>query len=522
ITSDNETPCILISNTDVHYIIEDCDLSGTLEGISGWPAVLLWSTNGIIKDSNIHDCDIAIRTLGSKINVFNNSLSNCLSSGIIEGGNNNTFRLNNITSTGSSGFQSVFFGGINPIDSVVVNNTFFSTPTSYPESQILLSRVSGIMFINNTIISHNNVMDIGLSQDLYFKDNDVKVDSTQVNVIDFYFCINVTIEGDSVSSIPQPHYRNNVMFTSSNNITIMSTSLTNTTVYCDACSGINIVDTVFLDGGLRTIHSRGEVNVTSSTFEGADGLSIYSDSPSFVTDNVLYSCGGMYVHSNDSIVHNNTVTHSGEVFTDGSRNTFTNNTIIHCGIGIEIEEGANNSVFYNLFLDNIIYIVDNGVNTLFDNNVDMGNYWDIVPPVNDRWPVVLDDDAPIIEELGDITLNVSELSSLVWNIIDKTPTEYTIYIDGEVIYSGEWNSSQITLDISSLTEGTYNLTLVVTDYNGNTASTTTILTVTSETTTTPTTTTLPDLTVLYIALGAGATVIAIIMIILFVRRRSRT
>jgi hypothetical protein len=69
--------------------------------------------------------------------------------------------------------------------------------------------------------------------------------------------------------------------------------------------------------------------------------------------------------------------------------------------------------------------------------------------------------------------------SITWNPTDEYPLSYMVFVDGTVLMSGDWNSSSesITVDVGGLDAGEYNYTIEVSDFAGNTAMDTVMVTV---------------------------------------------
>lgn len=125
-----------------------------------------------------------------------------------------------------------------------------------------------------------------------------------------------------------------------------------------------------------------------------------------------------------------------------------------------------------------------------------------------------------------------------WSFTELLPDSYWLLIDNVTVESGNWDGSQISVDVGGLSEGVYNVTLAVNDTSANVASSSVVLTVaaattTSSTTTTTTTTTAPptetgstsqppgwgDNTILILMAIAGIAVVVIIVVILSRRRK---
>ncbi len=117
--------------------------------------------------------------------------------------------------------------------------------------------------------------------------------------------------------------------------------------------------------------------------------------------------------------------------------------------------------------------------------------------------------------------------NVTWTAYDLNPANYSIFLDGLLITTGQWNSSgeSITANLDHLAVGEFNVTLVVIDLAGNSAVNTVTVTVEGESTTptidtttnTPTTSEVPITMVIIIAVS-GTLVIIIIAVLLFKKR----
>ncbi|MFW9854468.1 MAG: NosD domain-containing protein [Candidatus Thorarchaeota archaeon] len=92
---------------------------------------------------------------------------------------------------------------------------------------------------------------------------------------------------------------------------------------------------------------------------------------------------------------------------------------------------------------------------------------------------VVDITSPIISHLPDQTYVEGTASVIItWEISDNDAGAYEIYLDGVPYYSDRWiKNSSVSIDVGNSPAGTYNYTVVVTDYSGNTAVDTVIVTV---------------------------------------------
>ncbi|MBD3160212.1 MAG: hypothetical protein GF309_15650 [Candidatus Lokiarchaeota archaeon] len=65
-----------------------------------------------------------------------------------------------------------------------------------------------------------------------------------------------------------------------------------------------------------------------------------------------------------------------------------------------------------------------------------------------------------------------------WSFSDAFPDSYVLYINGTEEEGGSWDGSELSFDVGGLSVGAYNLTLLVNDTSGNSATSTVYLTVT--------------------------------------------
>ncbi|MGY5875875.1 MAG: hypothetical protein RTU30_09025 [Candidatus Thorarchaeota archaeon] len=95
---------------------------------------------------------------------------------------------------------------------------------------------------------------------------------------------------------------------------------------------------------------------------------------------------------------------------------------------------------------------------------------------------VIDTTAPQLNEPDDIEFEAGEIGYLIsWNPIDRNPEYYELLRNGELLRSGQWNSSTevVEINLDSLVGGQYNFTLIVYDRAGNDASDSVVVTVAS-------------------------------------------
>ena len=147
---------------------------------------------------------------------------------------------------------------------------------------------------------------------------------------------------------------------------------------------------------------------------------------------------------------------------------------------------------------------------------------------------VTDSILPEISHPDDVEYTAGEEDydlTIEWTATDHHPHEYVAYRNGVIFSSGPWGSgSPIELSIINWAEGVYNVTIVVTDYGGNSVSDEVIVTVnpysepveTSTTTTTSTETTTPIFdSGMILGIAAGAVALVIILVIILKKRGGR-
>lgn len=121
--------------------------------------------------------------------------------------------------------------------------------------------------------------------------------------------------------------------------------------------------------------------------------------------------------------------------------------------------------------------------------------------------------------------------SITWTASDEYPSNWTLLHNGTPAQTGGWDGGAITVSIDGLPAGVHNMTIIVSDVNGNTVADSVLVTVTSSGITTPTTTTtttttpttppfwLPDTITLTIMISLGLLIVVIAAVAL--RRRGR-
>jgi hypothetical protein len=180
--------------------------------------------------------------------------------------------------------------------------------------------------------------------------------------------------------------------------------------------------------------------------------------------------------------------------------------------GLSIEEGISIFVHVDYFKEDGFlshYSLDSYNTTTMEQTGELELNRIGMEPYRDKTAPVLNHPADIdyIEGSG------SE-ESITWTPSDDYPLSYEVFLDGTVLMSGDWNSSSesLVVSVSELIAGEYNYTIEVSDFAGNTAVDTVMVTVQA-----------PDIfagPMLYIMI-AGVIVLIIIVAVAFRKLSSR-
>ena len=81
---------------------------------------------------------------------------------------------------------------------------------------------------------------------------------------------------------------------------------------------------------------------------------------------------------------------------------------------------------------------------------------------------VLDEELPRLESLDNIICNSFNANeTIVWEVFDRHPSSYEIKFDGQIIDSGDWNGTEISVELNNLDAGTHTMNLTLVDESGN-------------------------------------------------------
>ncbi|MHA1908566.1 MAG: right-handed parallel beta-helix repeat-containing protein [Candidatus Thorarchaeota archaeon] len=152
--------------------------------------------------------------------------------------------------------------------------------------------------------------------------------------------------------------------------------------------------------------------------------------------------------------------------------------IINTPLDFSFAEGSeDNFITWVPFDDNLRHWTENitvnidglayGVHTVFVLVEDLdGNL------VNDTVMVeVYDETPPEIDGPADTWLFEDTADqTIAWDVSDLNPDNYTVYLDGAVYETGTWTTGELVIDFEGVTEGLYEVEILIHDVDGNPAS----------------------------------------------------
>ncbi len=167
---------------------------------------------------------------------------------------------------------------------------------------------------------------------------------------------------------------------------------------------------------------------------------------------------------------------------------------------IVVEYGSSsNSIFwdaydvdpstYQLYIDEVFQFSDawNGspiVIDIYGQGISNHNYTLVVADslgnsaTDTVFVTVLDTIVPSIDDHSNVVLEYGSTgNTITWIANDLDPSNYELYVNGELQLTDTWSNSSISIDIDDLAISVYNFTIVVADGSGNSASDTVLVTV---------------------------------------------
>jgi parallel beta-helix repeat protein len=280
------------------------------------------------------------------------------------------------------------------------------------------------------------------------------------------------------------------------------------------CYNCTIVDSEIIDSTLMGIYA---YNCESITIEnsnisdnGDGGIVLYNSNSACILGNQITNNRGIGVYAHQSYYANI----SFNVISDGHPDhelSFSHDDDIPCA-GIRGYNEYYLTASYNEIYDNQGYGIalnqchavrifgnkigwntegnarddynrnhwDSETSYVLEDYEGIGNFWSdyngtgpyvINGDSMDRWPVLWEFDPPSIVPLDNIHFDDPTRRRLVnWTAQDLAPHRFIAYLDGSEYDTAPWDGSEITVDVTDLEIGQYNLTLKLMDKIGNQAS----------------------------------------------------
>ncbi len=504
------TSCILLEDTQSYVRIQNCTLSSPSQDIGNG----IWLENAQnvqIKDCTVYKKEIGILARQSSVeirnsHVFDNSagivIDHC-ALGYLEGNIvSHNGRISSSLMYASGGIYITYspsavlrsniieynlpfgvliaYGNAKVLDNALVDNGFFF---SYYDST---QSPSPALFEENTVNGKafgyfRGKSNLELSGDDYGQL--ILIDCEEVVIRGGLFtaslgclisyCENclfedVTMRNNSLYGMAVL-YSQNILIRSSNFIANAFTG-----AYCSECVNVTMENCIFAD------------NCFESDYYLYQALVLYNCRDCSVLNNTVFrnNFGGIYAYRvyNSSVLDNIVCSNLGPGMR--IRNPLYSQDEIETGITL-----YGNSIGWN-YED----AIDESAINHWDNGIDEGNAWStysgagsyIVPgsseTVNsDSYPMILSDqDVPVIEDLTSAQVECGN-AHITWNCYDSNPVLFKVRVNGSYFDIGIWRDSSLTVDVSKLKPGIYDIEIIVYDMPGNNATDHIVVTVTDTT-----------------------------------------
>jgi len=394
IVSPDGNNCITVSGDfQDYYVINNCILENSTGPVPMSLAfgIYLGTGNASVTNCQFLNCDFGIEAIGSEVTVNHVMFTNCL--GGLRSSDTTSINISNMVV--SEGFGAI----IENSESVTILDSSISQ-IDYGDSMRFTSCES--VFINNVTASHNRLLG--------------GIEFTNCGIIDLVNSdFNFTkIECEGVEDVT---LRSNLLTNSYllfKNISI-SGVLTESTLQNSSVvvSSVNSFETMILSGNVAHESSiavdAAKTVIENNNFTTSDKSEDYGSvfvAPNGGIDTVISNniiTGGKYGiyvwADNASIVENDISLSDIGILIASNANVIRNNSIHDNDLGIYIDFGSENKIYYNKIYDNGVNAEDNGTNNQFDDGISLGNYWDdltvgvqtyqIPGTANstDRWPM---------------------------------------------------------------------------------------------------------------------------------------
>ncbi|TET07025.1 MAG: hypothetical protein E3J86_14210 [Candidatus Thorarchaeota archaeon] len=451
----SEGSCIEIQNVSVHYEIINCSLSGTRNSENGSLTILGWnefyervSSFGVISDCDIFNSTRGIRVSANDVVIERNTIWNCSSIDAKISGDRIRVLYNDFN---TDGMYSLDWRSSK--DSALIGNNIECRPHEDHYDEIRLYGDTNFTISQNVFI---NSRILGSGEDIHLFENDFLVhdyyaldySGTNITVERCTFNVNEddTQEFDIPSGFRSSFLNNSRIIDCSGSNLDFSIGGDSTNVTVSGCS---------LSNFLFKISGSGYFDIFDNVFaDSIEGMSLWTiNGTGDIHENTITGCRtGIWLNGENYIIHNNTI----------SNNDW----------GIVVFK-SNNQIYYNIFIGNNHSATESEYDApivIWDDSVSIGNYWDRYFTVNDRWPVYIDYDAPVIIAIDPIVLPPGSNVTLNFTATDNTPFSYTVTVDGELFEDDSWDGGSVIIELTSLSTGAHEVEITFTDINGNTAS----------------------------------------------------
>ena len=376
IDGDNAGSCILVNNSNKHFIVRDCRLYNSGGMFFTGAIILLNVTNSQILDNNASSNEgVGIFLINCDYNTISGNIANLNDFGLLLLGSNHSFISENIFNNNSVGGAIIADSHHNNIIGNTMNNNWNGTYVLNSDNNI----ISGNTWENNAwgiTLSSSNL-------------NIISENTATQNFMIHIFLINSN---------------NNTLYKNVDKLSTYGISLRNSHFNeILECEVYNIFNKgIYLTGSNENIISQNIVmynfwglfaqfsdgnTFSNNIFNNNTELGIEVDFSAYnkilgntVNFNKMTRGGIIVSASNHTIVQDNTVIGNnhygiGIIYSSDSNNV-SGNVIKENTLGVFIHNNSNNNLVYeNFFLQNGLHALDNGLNNDW-NSTTIGNYWD--------------------------------------------------------------------------------------------------------------------------------------------------
>ncbi|MHA2207042.1 MAG: right-handed parallel beta-helix repeat-containing protein, partial [Candidatus Thorarchaeota archaeon] len=454
----SHAPAISISNTTAHFVIRNCKVLGAPPFTSLNVGVKIEDArNGRIEGCNFTRLGDGVEIhRSSGIVVRNTTFTDCVNGVDVWEKSNYTVVQNNTFTDPST--VSLYIQESHRID--VLDNIFRSPP----HTNVVLGHVRA-WDANYVSFARNRFIDI--SRGLALRGNHSLFED---NLFEVHRQHGMEIVGSMNSTL-----RNNTyLYSGDEPLEVGSGFVVDRSSSMKDSSDIHIYDCV-VDGLTAWVSHTTNLtiencNYTNSLFLGL-GVSNMSG-PAIIRNNrfinISYEGISSAYNPDDVVFHSNLIADCSSGFEGtGNAGTFRNNTLLNNDLGIYLGYySQTNEVYYNIIAGSTTQNAqDDGIDNVWDDGEGLGNFWDdydgtgtysIYGPIRDqytedRWPVIYELDAPVIIQVESLTFASDSAKVVRWNVSDTTPRLYVAYVDDVAIESGEWDGTDIFVNLTSLT-----------------------------------------------------------------------